>query len=66
MACQLHDAVHKPGAGPHLAQTQFQGRALGLLALRDDELDLADVIERQGEEGTRKRSGETENTKTLF
>lgn len=30
------------------------------------ELDLADVIERQGEEGTRKRSGETENTKTLF
>ena len=30
------------------------------------ELDLAGVIERQGEEGTRKRSGETENTKTLF
>ena len=30
------------------------------------ELDLANVIERQGEEGTRKRSGETENTKTLF
>ena len=29
------------------------------------ELDLAGVIERQGEEGTRKRSGETENTKTL-
>ena len=29
------------------------------------ELDLADVIERQGEEGTRKRSGEAENTKTL-
>ena len=30
------------------------------------ELDLANVIERQGEAGTRKRSGETENTKTLF
>ena len=29
------------------------------------ELDRAGVIERQGEEGTRKRSGETENTKTL-
>ena len=29
------------------------------------ELDLAGVIERQGEEGTRKRSGETDNTKTL-
>ena len=29
------------------------------------ELDLAGVIERQGEEGTRKRSGEAENTKTL-